>query len=213
MAATGTYVTTALLKERLDPSSQYTWAAAEDTLLGKIIAEVNQWIESFTHVVLSPITYTAATFDGFGSPRGNLLNNGKALFLPYGVRSVSLLEYAPNTGADYVTLDSDFYYLRPLEQDRLPGMPADRICLSDYLSPILKFPSGYNTIRVTGTGGPTAVPDDVRMVAITIAAASWQASKSGREEVQTIETDGSITVRLFITAEDKRTLKRYQRNQ
>lgn len=211
MAATGSYVTTALLKERLDPTSSYTWVTAENTLLDKIVAEVNQWIESFVGVPLTPITYTAQLFDGFGAPHGNLLDHGKTLYLPWGIRAVTTLEYASLTGGDFTELESTDYYLRPLEQNRMMGMPADRICLSD-VGTLPIFPTGYGVIRLTGTGGPTAVPDDVRMVAVTIAAASWQASKSGREEVQTIETDGSITVRLFITAEDKRTLKRYQRN-
>ena len=211
MTAQGQYVTTALLKERLDPNSNFTFETEENTLLDKIVAETNQWIESFCNVPLCPVTYTATVFDGFGAPRGNLLDFGKTLYLPWGIRTVTTLEYAETTGADYIELTSSDYYLRPLEQDRLPGMPADRICLSDQ-GTILRWPTGYATIRLTGTGGPSAIPDDVRMVAVTIAERSWLASKAGRaDEVQTVEADGSVTVTRYIAAEDKRTLGRYKR--
>jgi hypothetical protein len=90
-------------------------------------------------------------------------------------------------------------------------MPADRISLSDVGSPSI-FPRGFGVIRVTGTGGPATVPDDVRMVAVTIAERSWLASKAGRADmVQTIEADGEVLVTRFVAAEDKMTLKRYKR--
>lgn len=208
MAATGSYVTTTLLKERLDPNSQYTWSSPETTLLDKLVAETNQWIESFTGTVLAPVTYTTQLFDSFAYPDGNLLDY-RTLFFPWGVRSVSLLETAPSTGGSFTTVDSATYFLRPLDQDRIPGMPADRICMSDLGS---YFPTGFAVIRVTGTGGPTAVPDDVRSVAVTICERSWLASKAGRaDQVQTVEADGEVLVTRFVAAEDKATLRRYKR--
>lgn len=211
MAATGSYVTTTLLKERLDPNSQYSWAAAENTLLDKLVAETNQWVESFTGTVLAPVTYTAAEFDAWPYPDGNLHDHRRTLYFPWGIRTVTTLEYAPSTGGTFIEIDSTDYFLRPNEQDRLPGMPADRIVLSD-LGGIARFPVGYEVIRVTGTGGPSAVPDDVRMVAVTIAERCWLASKAGRaDEVQTVEADGSVTVTRYVAAEDKHTLRRYKR--
>lgn len=209
MAATGSYVTTTLLKERLDPNTSSTWTTAENTLLDKIVAETNQWVESFTGMVLAPVTYTAQLFDAFDYPHGNLYDGRRTLYVPWGVRTVSLLEFASSTGGTFSTITS--YFLRPLDQDRIPGMPADRICLSDVGSPFI-FPVGYGVIRITGTGGPSAVPDDIRSSAVTIAERSWLASKAGRaDEVQTIEADGSVTVTRFVTAEDRRALGRYKR--
>jgi hypothetical protein len=90
-------------------------------------------------------------------------------------------------------------------------MPADRICLSN-VGDLATWPTGYATIRLTGAGGPSAIPDDVRMVAVTIAERSWLASKAGRaDQVQTIEADGSVVVTRFIAADDKRILRRYKR--
>ena len=122
-----------------------------------------------------------------------------------------LSETAVRSPGDYTELASTDYYLRPPEQQRLPGMPADRICLSN-VGTLSLWPTGYDVIRLTGTGGPAAVPDDVRMVAINIAERSWLASKSGRaDQVQTIEADGSVTVTRYVSADDKRWLRRYQR--
>lgn len=209
--ATGQYVTLALLKERLDPNSSYTWTAAEDTLLTKVVDETNMWVETFTGLVLAPVTYTNELFDGYPYPTGNVIDHGRTLLVPRGVRAVTTLEYATTTGGSYTTLTSSDYFLRPLDQDRLPGMPANRITLSNN-GALTSFHRGFGTIRLTGTGGPAAVPDDVRMVAVTIAERAWLASTAGRpDEVQTIEADGSVTVTRFVASEDRRTLGRYKR--
>jgi hypothetical protein len=133
------------------------------------------------------------------------------LLLPRGIRAVTTLEYAPSTGGSYTEIPSTDYFLRPVEHERLTGQAANRITLSN-TSGIGTFPTGYSVIRLTGTGGPAAVPDDVRMVAVTVAERSWLASRSGRaDEVQTVEPDGSVTVTRYIAAEDKRILGRYRR--
>ena len=202
--AVGQYATLELLKERLDPKAQYTWAPVEDVLLGKIVDETNQWIESFTETVLAPFVYVDALFDGFRWPRGPVLERGRSLLLLRGIREVTSLEVATGTGAGYAAASG--YVLRPGEYEREPGMPADRLTLTSGT-----FAEGYATIRLSGAGGPAAVPDHVRGVAITIAERAWLASKSGRaDEVATMDPDGSMVVTRYVTAEDKRKLERYR---
>jgi len=209
--ATGAYATTALVKERLDVDTDHTWTAANDTLLGKMCDDINQWIETYTSQVLAPITYTNALFDGYAWPHGAVVRRGRGLLLPYGIRAVSALSVAPSTGAAFVAATSGDWFYWPNEPS--PAMPARILMLSDLpTGAVTYFPPGYQNIKLTGTGGPAVIPDDVRQVAVTTVVRAWRARQSGHsDEVATLEADGSVIVSRFVSAEDRNTLKRYQR--
>lgn len=207
--ALGSYATVALFKERADVNTDHSWSSPEDTLLGKLADGVNQWIETYTGRVLSPITYTNVTFDGYDFPYGSVVRNGKGLKIRDGIRSVSSLETATATGEDYTALATTDYVLWPSEQLRRPNLPAREIHLSN-VGTLSCFPRGYATIRLTGAGGPATCPDDVREVALTIMQRAWKARQSGQtDEVQTLNPDGSVEVSRFVAWEDKRTLRKY----
>lgn len=198
-SATGAYVTTALLKLRANIPD-----TADDTLIGQIVDEVNQYIETYTGRVLAPITYTNQLFDGYAWPRGDVLDDGRTLFVPNGVRSVTTLEVGAYTGASFSTITNDVFLRN--------GTPAKHLVLSDYPAGAYRyFPVGYGNIRLTGTGGPAAIPDDVRGVAIAIAVRAWHGRQSGHTDiVGNDQLTGSPVVSRWVAAEDKRTLDRYQ---
>ena len=211
--AIGTYATTALVKERLDVDTDHTWTAANDTLLGKFCDDVNQWIETYTGQVLAPITYTDALFDGWAYPWGQVVRGGRGLTFPHGIRTVTALSVAPSTGAAFVAATSGDWFFWPGPNERSPAMPARILMLSNLpAGAVYYFPPGYQNIKLTGTGGPATIPDDVRQVAVTTVVRAWRARQSGQaDEVATLEADGSVIVSRFVSAEDRNTLKRYQR--
>src|SRR4051812_792425 len=97
--AIGAYATATALKTLLGITD-----SSDDTLLGLICDRVNSYIEEVTGRVIAPVSSAAYTFDGDGSDR---------LFIPMGVRTISLLEIAESSGGSYVTETSTNYFLRP----------------------------------------------------------------------------------------------------
>src|SRR4051812_35537658 len=124
--AIGAYATLAAIKTRANITD-----TTDDTLIGTIADQINQYIETKTHRVLAPITSTTYYYDGDG---------GRTLWLPFpasggpasgigGIRAISLLETALYTSAAYVTVDSSQYFLRGNVGQ---GGPFERLEWTDY---------------------------------------------------------------------------------
>lgn len=199
--AIGSYATAALLKARTGIGD-----STDDSLLGTICDQVNQYIESFTKRVFAPISSGTYLYDGDG---------GRELFLPLpvdhapigGVRAVTLLEVAPYTGGSYVTVASGQYFLRG--QIGMTG-PYERLCLSDMPSSGYGyFPAGYATVRVTGTAGWAAIPDDITDVALTAATRAWESRQAGQVDIVGTDETGRPIVSRFFSARDYGTLRDY----
>jgi len=196
MPAVGTYVSLADFKTRTGIT-----AATDDTLISQICAETNQWIESYTGRVLSPVASAVYLFDGYELSNRYIIDVGRL-----GARAVTLLETGTD-GITFTTLAATEYALRPLSQYRaLPGEPATSI----YMTNRFLLPLGWGNIRVTMTAGFEAVPDDVRGVAIAIAVRAWHGRQSGMADVVGSDTTGSPIVSKVIAPEFKHTLDKYR---
>lgn len=198
--AVGSYATLADLKTRANLGT----ATTDDTLLGDICDQINGYIESpaATGRILAPISGTPAyTFDGDG---------GTVLWFPTGIRTVTTLEVALYTGATYATVGTADYFLRPHEQDRDNGWPALRIEFSDRpTGSYARFPVGYDTVRVTGTFGWAAIPDEITEIALVAAVRAWHARESGQTDIVGTDEFGKPLVSRFFSARDYATLKSY----
>ncbi len=180
-SAIGTYATLVGVKARAGITN-----TADDTLLSALCGQTNQLIESVTGKVIAPMAAATYTFDGTGT---------QVLRVPMGVRSVSLLEIAPYTGAAYETVPAADYFLRPLPQDRNgPGWPATQIVLSDWPTGTYRiFPKGQSNVRATITPGWDAIPDDLVALAEIVTVRAWQARLAGESEIiGTAESGGPI---------------------
>jgi len=199
--AIGSYATATTLKARAGITD-----TTDDTLLGLVCDQVNQYIESRTGRVLAPIGTAVYLFDGDGST---------SLFLPLpanaapigGIRAISLLEVAPNTGAAYATVPSTDYFLR--QRVGMTG-PYERLIFSDVpTSTYGSFPRGLSTVRLTGTGGWPAIPDDIIDVALTAATRAWFARQSGQVDIVGSTETGQPLISRFFSARDLGTLRAY----
>lgn len=193
--AIGTYATLAAVKARLGITN-----STDDALLSTLCDQINQHVETVTGKVLAPVASAIYLFDGDGS---------RTLRVPSGVRAVSLLEVAPETGAAYVTIAAGEYFLRPLAQDRQAGWPATRIVMSDRPAAgtaYSYFPLGLSTVRVTMTTGWAAIPDDLTGYAGRAAVIVWTARQSG----QVMDVGGEDFSRRM-TAQDLEMLRDYAR--
>lgn len=197
--AIGSYVTSTILKARIFPAGSTD--TTDDTLLGVICDQVNQFIEGTTGRILAPVTSVARVFDGDGTP---------CLRVRQGVRAVSLLECAYYTGGTYTTVPSTDYFLRPVADQVTPAEPYTSIELSNLpTGGFSVFPAGYATVRVTATWGPAAIPDDIAEVAVIIATRAWFGRQAGQQDIVGTTEMGQPLVSRFVAGRDRDTLRRY----
>jgi len=202
--ASGAYATTAAVKTRLGiPSADTT----DDSVIGSICDQVNQYIESYTGRVLAPIGTATYTFDGFDA-----IDN-RVLVLPRGVLTVSLLETATYTGGSFATVPSTDYFLRPTAQEKDPAFPYTEIVMTNVpsannYSPL--FYNGYGTVRITGTWGFAAIPDDVQEISQVMAVRAWSARQAGQTDQIGVTETGSPVISRTLSIRDRDTLSRYK---
>lgn len=199
--AIGAYATTALLKARTAIPD-----TTDDTVIGSICDQINQYIEDRTKRVLAPISSATYLYDGDGS---------RELYLPRpknaspigGVRAISVLEVAPYTGGTFVTLNETDYFL---ERQVMMTGPYELVCLSDRsTSGYGYFPSGYRNVRVTATAGWAAIPDSITDIALTAATRAWHAVQSGQTDIVGTDEMGRPLVSRFFSSRDYATLQDY----
>ena len=201
--ATGTYITTASLKRRMAITD-----ADDDTLVGEIVDGVNQFIETYSGRILSPTTLTAVTFDGYEA-----LEDGRLFPFPWGIQTISLLEIAPNTGGTFTTVAAGDIFLRPVATQRESGWPATEIWISDIPSSSTTypyFPAGFGNVRITGTGGWAAEPDDIIAVGHNLGVTDYRGRSAAGGDRFTIGADGARTYERMLTAKDRAILDRYR---
>jgi hypothetical protein len=201
--AIGSYATTAALKALIG-----TTDSDDDAELGLICDRVNQWIESETRQPIVPLSSAAYTYDGNGLRR---------IFLPMplaaatlgigGARAISLLEIAPYTFADFVTIASTDYSAR--ERFTIGG-PFRWLMLGDRVAGAYRtFPKGTANVRVTMTAGWPAIPDDLTETALVIAQRAWNARAVGQQDVSGTDETGRPIVARYVSGRDKATIQRY----
>jgi hypothetical protein len=198
--AIGSYATAALIKQRLFAAG--VTDTVDDTLLGTIADQVNQFIEGphGCRRVLAPITSATYLVDGDGTNR---------LFFRLGLRAVTALSVGDFTGDDRDAVDSTDYFLRPLAHDRMTGWPAEYIYLSD-LGTRRTFPKGFETVSITATAGFAAIPDDIINVALTTAVRAWHARQSGQADIVGNDETGAPIVSRSVAPEHWGIIKGYR---
>jgi hypothetical protein len=200
--ATGAYATTALVKARLFAAG--VTDTADDTLIGTIVDQVNQFIESPQGCgrILAPAASATYLVDGNGLRR---------LYFPRGLRAVTALLIGDYTGDTRDTIASTDYFLRPTATDRKPGWPAEWIELSNLPAGVHRvFHAGYETVSITGTTGWNAIPDDITDVALTTAVRAWHARQSGQADVIGNDETGAPVVSRYVAPFHWATIKAYK---
>lgn len=200
--ATGAYATTALVKARLFDAG--VTDTADDTLLGTICDQVNQFIESpqGTGRILAPITSATYLIDGNGLRR---------LYFPRGIRAITELKVGDYTGDTFDTLAAADYFLRPSAHERKPGWPAEYVVLSDIpAGDHSVFHKGIETVSMTCTAGWAAIPDDMIDVALTTATRAWHSRQSGQADIVGTDDTGAPLVSRFVAPFHWKTIQAYR---
>lgn len=158
-------------------------------------------------------------FHGFDA-----VDNTKILPIPMGITSMLSLEVctfsagqggATVTNVTWYQIPNSDLFLLPTPQERTPGWPALAIGITNVPVPTDTVPAffpGWNNVRVDGTLGFPAQPDDIVEAALNIAVALYRARGSTGGEVVHVGTDGAQVINRALTYEDRLTIKRYQRH-
>lgn len=207
--AIGSYATSALVQELLPA----TLSGADATLLGKICDRVNQYIETRTRYPVAPIASATYLYDSDGLrriflPRPASKGDGSAVTAIGGIRAATLVEVATQTGGDFSELDDADWFLRG--RANLAG-PYRWLLLSDKpIGTTHCFPRGIATVRVTGSAGWDAIPDDLTETALVIAQRAWNAHAVGQQDVTGNDEQGQPLVSRFVSGRDKETIMNYR---
>ena len=175
-----------------------------DELLDDYIADVTDFIRGVLGFDLLDAT-TIYTYDGYSA-----VGNGRCLPIPGGVRTISLLEVAPNTGGSFISLASTDFFLRPLQQDRAPGWPATEVWLNNLGAAYPYFPPGYANVRATGTFGFAAVPARVQGGARRTVVRAYAARQAGGNDLLGTGGDGGTPlVSQYLSRRDREVLETF----
>ena len=201
--AVGTYATLADTKLRLGLGTATT---TDDTLLQDLCDQVNGWIEATTGRVVAPYAGTY-TFDGYEAL------DDVTFPVRMGIVALSSLEIAQQTGGTFSTIPATDYFLNPPSASREPGWPAFRLLLSDVPSgsnPYPYFPAGYQNVRMAGTFGWSAIPDELIDVALTTTVRAWHARQAGQADIVGTDEYGRPLVSRYVSGRDKATVTRFK---
>lgn len=192
------YATRDGVKRRLKNGNAFGTAdTSDDDLIDTLCGQINGWLEDEMGRQVGPIASATYTFDGDGSDE---------LYVPMGVRSISLLTIADSTNGSPVTETN--YVVLPRVQDRRPGWPGFYLKLTDLSS--MRFYRAFGNVAVTMTAGWDAIPNSLTQVAEVTVVRAWNARQSGQMDITGTDETGNPIVSRFISGRDMATIRRYK---
>ena len=178
-------------------------STTDDDRIKDAVAAANSWLDGEIGMFLGPSADTVRTFD---VPVGT-----SEIYIPGGVRSITTLEYATETGGAFTTIAASDYVTLPYSVNRLPGMVGDTIKLTG-AGTATSFYRGYGVVRITGTFGPAEPPASLVRIADTMAVWLYQSQQTGfGGSIGTPEL-AELTVNRVLTPLDFRTIKMYRQS-
>lgn len=194
------YATEAGVKARLRWEEESDDNESE-SLLTQLRGQVNAWMEgpSALGSAVGPSPLTEMTLDGRDARA-----DGKMLFVRIGIIELDRIEING--------VETSGWYLRPLEQDRRPGWPAQQIWYPN------GWPDGFANIRLFGVEESDAVsfgfpeiPADLAEVAENTAVRAWRNVPAGQRDLSGNDEQGQPLVSRYVSAKDRDTLREYRR--
>ncbi len=198
--AIGAYAALAGVKTRIGKTDNN-----DDTVITNACSQVNGWMEARMGRAIAPIGSATYLLDGRDAVAG-----GRCMLIPIGVRAITQLQIAQQTGGTLVTIPPTDYFIRPSSMYRLPGWPGTEIWLSDLTTgsyPL--FPTGFENVRPTMTCGWAATPDELVFEAEVLAVKVYQARKTGQADLVQNDEDGTTLITRLASADFKNLLKFY----
>lgn len=162
----------------------------DDAAFTAIATAINDLLEDYIGFGVGSGATAVRTYDGDGTDE---------LFIRGGVQGITTLEVASETGGTWSTMGSTEYVLKPYSHERPSGWPGWRIKLTDKATTYGVFTSGYQTVRITPTGGWdfSATPQLLKRIADIAGLRMFQARKTGEMLVVGSTDFGQAIVRFL----------------
>lgn len=201
------YTTLAELKIRLGlGGTAGTAVTDDDTLLASYVTSTNAWIEHETWRPIGPTTGGTATFDGYG----DVSSDGLSLYVNTGVRSITTLTVASETGGTPVEVQDDVVIL-PREQNRRSGWPGFEVRFKDIVAgSVGSFSRGYGNIVLIGDTGWASIPSNLSELGYRVAIRAWHARNAGQQDIIGVDETGDPIVSRFASSMDWRILRSFR---
>ena len=194
------YCTAQNVKTRLGISD-----STDDTLIGNVVDQVNDYIEAQTWRPIGPSSGTA-TFDGIEDCTDN-----RTLYVRQGIRSITSITVAPSTGASPVTGTVADFVILPRVQNRRPGWPGFEVRIKDTVTgPVSAFAPGFGDIVIVGDFGWESIPPSLTELAEALAVRTWHARQSGQADVVGSDANGEPIVSRLVSKKDKMLLQSFR---
>lgn len=192
------------LKQWLDRNASTD--TADDEALLELLIQCGDYVSLYCERTFAPDPVTVYTFDGFSALRGD-----RVLPVRRGIRSVTTLEVATNTGGTLTAANAADVFLRPTDGERALGWPPTEIWLSDIpVGSVTYFYPGFANVRVTGAFGFAAVPRDIELIVLTMAGKRWLSRQAGQTDIVGTGESGQPIVRPALSRPDMETLNWYR---
>lgn len=128
-----------------------------------------------TGIFLGPSTDTSRIYHG-----QDALCNGKRLWIPGGIRTLSAMTIGSCTGATQTAATVTDWDLGPLSYELSTGRPYNYIEFADVTTGNWNyFPWGKRNVTLTGTFGPAAVDDWTAKLADMVVIRMWEDRNAG----------------------------------
>lgn len=201
------YITLTNLKLRLNlGGTAGTAVSGNDDLLGQYVTSTNDWIEHETWRPIGPTDGGTATFDGYDT-------DGVTLAVPQGIRAITSITIAPETGASPVAATVGDFAILPRVQNRRTGWPGFEVRALDVTSGAASyFASGFGNIVIVGDFGWAAIPSSLSELGYRVAIRAWHARNSGQVDIIGSDETGAPIVSRFASQMDWRLLRSFRPN-
>lgn len=183
----------------------YTDISQDENLL-EWLRQATDYIHGRVGRIFTPDPTTVYLLDGYAARR-----NHHVLYVPNGIRTLTLLEIALTTNGTFVSIPLSDIFLGPNPPEY--GWPYTQIVMTDLPSAgnsIPFFPPGWRNVRPTGTFGFAAPPPALSAIGLTLAEAAARERGSGGGDSVTIGIGGERTFERALSWKDRDTLERYR---
>jgi len=194
--------TLASVKLRLGSGATST----DDDVLADIIDSVNHAIIERIGYYPGPSSDTSRTFDG-----KDAVDDGRLLFVPPGIRSLTSLKIATSTGGTATAATLTDVALGPASHLLRPGEPYHWLEFKDITSGSHSiFSYGYANVETEGRYGWAQVPADLVHVATAMAIRRWKTRAAGDTDTTGSDEFGQAIISDRLPAEWRRVINRYR---
>lgn len=189
----------------LDDDSESAESGDEDDsdeqLLATIVAQVNDYMET-PHALgcaVGPSPLTEMTLDG-----RDARNGGRMLFVRIGINELASVTVNGRTISDWA--------LRPLEQDRTPGWPAQQLWRKSDV-----WPNGWGDVVLYGSdesdvvsfGFPEMQPALAEIAEVT-AVRAFLGKRAGEQDMVGPSQQGQPMISRYVSERDRDTLRAFR---